>query len=260
VGGSVEGGIQAQPGDQGAVALPRHGAQLPGGKLAVGHAHHLAGGQPASPPGEQLAGPVPHRLVAASPRLRVAFRGRQHGQERPRPDPQGPGDRHPQQQADPAHPARFDGVALAGAHRILIEALGRDRGPPSPLDRVVQAPHPRSGGHKGLQPPPEPHRADGQRRPDGAVEPPLDGGEPAHLRPSPRPQGTTDQASLGRQDAAGDQRRHIVPGARCKPGGEGQKESHDLRRQDGHSRPLVHEHDQVVSSISCRLSIGQSRA
>ena len=69
----------------------------------------------------------------------MPLRGRQRGQDRQRPGAGRPGDRHQQHQADPAQPAGLDEVAVAGAHRVAVDALGGDPLAATPFQRVVDA-------------------------------------------------------------------------------------------------------------------------
>jgi len=100
----------------------------------------------------------------------------------------------------------------------MVDALGRDLGPPSPFDRVIQAHHYRPLGRKSGDQQPQQHPADCQPRPHRAVEHPMHVAEPAHLCQPHHPQRTADHPPARRQDAAGHQDGHILPGARGKQG------------------------------------------
>ena len=119
--------------------MPHGGEQLDDGIAGIGDGDNAAIRQPARGLEQRLPGPVGQRLMAAPVLLRVALGGREHGQERQRPDAPGPGDRRQQHDREPAQPARLDEVAVGGAHRVAIDPARLDLRAPAPLERVVDA-------------------------------------------------------------------------------------------------------------------------
>ena len=136
--------------------------ELQGGEAAVAQQHDLAPGQPAACLQGHLPRPVGQLLVPPAALAAVALRGGERGQERQRPDAPGPGDRGQQHQAEPAQAAGLDEVALRGADRVAVDALGADALAAAALDRVVDAQHApgrsarrrRSAGRAAGGPPP----------------------------------------------------------------------------------------------------------
>ena len=124
----IEGGVQAQTGDQDNGLSQRLAAveQVEDGVAAVAHQHQGALRQPAAQLHDHLPRPVGELFVAASALPVVAFRGRQHGEKRPGPIASRPGDLAQPHQGNPAQTAGLDQVAPAGTHRIAVDAQGFD--------------------------------------------------------------------------------------------------------------------------------------
>jgi hypothetical protein len=131
-------GVQAQPSDD-TEPVPDSVEQVDDGVAAIGDRDNAAVRQPARDLEQSLPCPVGQLLMAASVFLRVPLGGREHGQERQRPDAPGPGDRRQQHDREPSQPARLDEVAVAGAHRIPINPARFDLRAPAPFQRVIEA-------------------------------------------------------------------------------------------------------------------------
>ena len=148
------------------------------GEAAVAQQHDLAPGQPAACLERHLPRPVGQLLVPPAALAAVALRRCQRGQERQRPDAPRPRDRGQEHQAQPAQAAGLDEVALRGADRVAVDALGADPLAAATLDRVVDAQQHRAArGEGGDQ---EAEQQAGRRTgvPGGAVEHPMVVGEP----------------------------------------------------------------------------------
>ena len=126
--GLIQSGIEAQAGDDGdrLTPAPAGGEEVQRGVAAVGYRDDHAVRPPAAHDAEQLAGPVGHRLVLTAALGVVAFGGRERGEDGQRPGAGCPGDGDQQHQADPAQPACFHEMAVAGANGVAVDALGRD--------------------------------------------------------------------------------------------------------------------------------------
>ena len=139
--GRVEGGVQAQSGDesdglkQGLTAVE----QVEDGVAVVPHQHQRSVGQPAAQEHDHLPGPVGDLLVPASLPLVVARGGRQHGEHRQRPMAAGPGDVSQPHQGDPAQPAGLDQLMTTGTHRVPVDTTGSDLGAPTPFQGFIDA-------------------------------------------------------------------------------------------------------------------------
>ena len=151
----VKGGVEAQAGDAGDPLPDQGGQELEGGEAAVGHQHQLPPGHPAAGLQHQLPPPVGELLVPPPALAAVPLRGGEGRQERQRPDPPRPGDRHQQHQAEPAQAAGLDEVAAAGADRIPVDPLGADALAAPALDRVVEAEEHRTVRREGVEQQPE---------------------------------------------------------------------------------------------------------
>src|SRR5215213_1863579 len=129
----VESGIEPQAGDEGdRLGEPPTAIQELQGRIpAVGHSHDLALGIPAPHQEQQLPRPVGELLVALALLFGVTLGVGQGAQERQGPNPRDPGYRHQKRQAHPSESAGFDEVLAAGAHRVTVDAFGRNLLPSS---------------------------------------------------------------------------------------------------------------------------------
>ena len=122
--GRIEGGIQAQSGDQGngfrqglaAVQQVEHSVAV------VPHQHQRPLRQPAAQLQDHLACPVGELLVPTSSLLIVPRRWRQHREHRQGPMASRPGHLAQPHQGDPAQTTGFDHLGAAGTHRITVNA------------------------------------------------------------------------------------------------------------------------------------------
>lgn len=160
---------------------------------------------------DQLARPERERLVATVPLVAVAFRRGERREERQCPDMARPRDGHEQVQTDPAQAPYLDEVAVAGAHRVAIDAGCGDLGAASPFDRLVDTDDQRAGGSERHHEESEQDAAGCQARPDGAVEHAMLRLEMRQGVEAHSAQGGTDHPSPRRQDGSGQEHVHVTP-------------------------------------------------
>ncbi len=209
----VEGGVQAQPGDDGdrVAQAGAAGQQRDGRVAAIGDDDEQTLREPAAQEQQRLPRPIGQLLVATAARAVVPLGRGEDGQERQGPGPPRPRDRHEEHQAEPAQPAHLHEVALAGSDRVAVQPLGRDPRPPAPLDGLIEAEDERpSRGERGDQQP-EQHAGNREARPlrpaeDAVIGRPAPGPTQPH-----RPQGATDGALAGGEDRTGDQHQRVPP-------------------------------------------------
>ena len=141
----IQGGVQAQSGDQGDGLTQGLAAaeRIQHGIAVVPHQHQGAMGKPAwfgkltmSGLHDHLTGPVGDLFVATALLLVVARCRRQHREHRQGPVPSGPGHRA---QPHPAQTTGLDQWTATGAHRVPVDASGLDLGATSPLQGFIYA-------------------------------------------------------------------------------------------------------------------------
>jgi hypothetical protein len=209
----VERGVASQPREERGGVREAGAArqQLDRRVAAVGDNDQRAVREPAPQEQQRLPRPAGQLLVAATPRAVMPRGGGKAGEERRGPGAPGPGERHQQQQAEPAQPADLDEVVLAGAHRVAVEAGRGDLGPPAALAPLVHADDQRpNGGERGDQPTQQ-HPAGRQAGPLRAVEHAMVARPPLRLTQAHHPQGRADGAPPGREDGPGDQHQRVAP-------------------------------------------------
>ena len=137
----IQGGVQAQSGDQGNGFAEGLAAveQIQYGVAVVSHQHQGTFGQPATQLHDHLPRPVGDLLVPASLLLVIPRRGCQHREHRQRPMASRPGDVSQPHQGDPAQPAGLDQLAPAGTHRVAIDGPRPDLGPTTSFQGFVDA-------------------------------------------------------------------------------------------------------------------------
>ena len=137
----VEGGVQAQSGDEGhRFAEGLAGVeQIKHGVAVVSYQHQLPMGQPATQLHDHLSSPVRELLVPASLLLVVPRRGRQHREYRQSPMASRPRDVAQPHQGNPAQATSLDQLVAAGTHRVPIDAPSLDLGAPTPFQGFVDA-------------------------------------------------------------------------------------------------------------------------
>ena len=104
--------------------------QVQNGVAAVGYQYQGSPGQPAPELQNHLAGPIGELFVPLPPFPVKPLRRCQHRQERQGPDPAGPRNGGQPHQTNPAQPAGFYEMALAGTDPISVNAFGRNPLPP----------------------------------------------------------------------------------------------------------------------------------
>ena len=139
----VQAGVEAQAGDDSRPCRRTAPRSSRAAKLLSATATMRRPGSQRRSCSKRLPPPVGQRLVPPAALAVVALRGGEHGQERQRPDAPRPGDGRQQHEREPAQAAGLDEVAARGAHRVAVDALGRDLRPAPALDRVVEADHDR---------------------------------------------------------------------------------------------------------------------
>jgi len=145
----VERGIKAQASDADQPLADQAGQQIQGSKAAVTNEDDLTIGQPSAGLQRHLPRPVGQSLVAHATFAAIPRRGRQHGQERQRPNPPCPSDGRQQHQAEPAKAGGLDEEGLRRAHRVTIDAFGTDPLAATPLDGVIDTQQYRATRHEG---------------------------------------------------------------------------------------------------------------
>jgi hypothetical protein len=148
------------------------------------------------------------------------LRGRQHGQERQRPDAARPRYRRQQGQRHPAQAAGLDEMAVAGAHGVTVDAARRYALAPAPLQRVVHADDHGTARREDGDQQPEQHLRRGAGRPARPVQHAVVAGEAGRSVPPRRAQGGADCAPVQGEQGALDQHRHPAPGRRGEQAGE----------------------------------------
>ncbi len=163
----VPGGIQSQARNDGdGVGQSLASVQkLQRGIAAIRHKNQTALGQPTPNLIHQLARPVRDGLGLSAPLRVVAFRGRQCGQERQRPDALGKRNARQPHHAYPTQPAGLDKVTLAGPHPVSVDPFGCNFLAASPLDRFIDPQHQWPPHIQDLQQQAQQYRADFQPRP-----------------------------------------------------------------------------------------------
>ena len=143
-------GIESQTADHGhAGAHSRQ--QIKGGKGAVANHDDPAVGQPPANTEDGLPSPVGQPFVPMAAIGVVALRRRQHGQKWQGHGARRPRHRRQHHQAKPSQAAGLDEMLLAGAHRVTINASGRDLWSPSALNGVIDADHYRPVGDEAVK-------------------------------------------------------------------------------------------------------------
>jgi hypothetical protein len=178
----VESSIQPKAGDRRDAGAAHRVEEQQGREAAVAHHHEVAPRQPAPRLEGELTPDVEQRLVPTAAFATGALGRHQRGQERQRPDAPRPGDRGEHHQAHPAQPARLDEVAVGGANRITVDALGRDPLAAAALDRIVQSQDHGAALRERMDEEPEQDAAADARAPRSAVEDAVD----VHKPPLPR--------------------------------------------------------------------------
>lgn len=190
----------------------------------------------------------------------------QRGQERQRPDTPRPRDRGEQHQAHPAQPARLDEMAVGGANRITVDALGRDPLAAAALDRVVQSQDHGAVLRERVDQEPEQDAAASARAPRCPVEDAVDVHEPPLLRTAHGPQDAGHRAPTGGEDRANQQNLSVSPRAMDEQRRERQDEFGEAGGKIRHQVSLGQDDPNlpVMSASSPHPStarqIGQSRA
>ena len=117
-------------------------------------------------------------------------------------------------QRQPAQAAGLDEKAARGAHRIAVDAAGRDGRPPAPLDGVVDADHHLAGRQQAVEQMIEQPARQGVRIPAGLAQDFVEAAEARLVSQPHHPQGSADRALARRQHRAGDQDQHALPDRR----------------------------------------------
>jgi hypothetical protein len=151
----VESGIQTQAGDDRNSSSCDRLQPFPGGKGAIGHDHQCSIRQPTLCLKNHLPGPIQHGLMAPPVFQPVTLTRSQTRQERQGPRAGGPGYGGQQHQAHPTQPAGLDEVRVRAAHGIPIDPFRPNPLAPAALDRIIDAQHNRTGGHKALDQQPQ---------------------------------------------------------------------------------------------------------
>ena len=141
----------------------------------------------------------------------VALRGCERGKERERPNAPRPRDWSQKHQAEPPQAAGLDAVALRGANRVAVDALGVDALAAAALDRVINPQHHGAVRRKGSKQEAQQQAGRCVGSPGGPVEHAMVGGEPA-LPAAPRdPQEAGHRALAGDEDGADQQQLRVPP-------------------------------------------------
>lgn len=181
---------------------------------AVGDGHDVALRIPVPHQQQQLPGPFGHLLVALTLLFGVAFGRSQRREEGQGPHPPGPRDRGQKRHADPSQAAGLHEVAVAGTHRVPVDALRFDLLSPAPLQRLIDAQDERfSFGHESLHEQPQQHTARLPARPVGAAQDPMVAMEAPLLVQAHRAQGRTDGPSSGSEDRPRHQHHGVLEDA-----------------------------------------------
>lgn len=152
-----------------------------------------------------------------------------NAQTRPR-----PGDRGEHHQAHPTQPARLDEVAVGGANRITVDALGRDPLAATALDRIVQSQDHGATLRKRIDEEPEQDTAAGARAPRRPAEDAVDVYEPPLLRAADDAQDACHRALPRREDRADQQVLGVSPRAVDEQRCEGQDDLGEAGGQGEH--------------------------
>jgi len=107
-------------------------------------------------------------------------------------------------------------VAVAGAYRVALDALGGDPRAAAALQRLVDAEQERSARHKGGDQQPQQHAADGQPGPRGAAEDAMVAVELPHLGAAGHAQGSGDGTLRRSEDRSCQQHLRVLPPASGK--------------------------------------------
>jgi hypothetical protein len=112
-----------------------------------------------------------------------------------------------------AQGAGLDEVAVAGAHRVAVDALGHDPLAATPFQRLVDAEQERSGRDEGSHQQPPQHPADSQSGPRGAAEHTMIAVKLPHLGAASHTQGGGHRALCGGEDRPHQQHLRVAPDA-----------------------------------------------
>ena len=199
--------------------------QVQDGIAAVAHQHQGAVRQPAAELQNHLAGPVSELFMRAAPGAGNTVPGRQCGQHRQGPIPPGPGYAAQPHESDPAQAAGLDHVAVAGAHRVPVNAKGADLRTLTPLQCLVNAEHQGAVALvKMLNQQPQQYPGHQKGRPRGAVEHMMIAGIVAVATQTHDTEGRGHRASAWRQYRANQQDLGFLPGRAPKQCCEGDED------------------------------------
>ncbi len=200
-------------------------------KAGVSHHDQAAVRQPALRLQDGLARPIDHGLVPPVPLAAPALGGGENSQERQRPAPAGPGDRHHDHERQPAQATRPDEVPARRAHRVAVEPARLDLEAPAALNRVVDAEYHLARGQESVEHPNQEyarHRAAVPARP---VQHLVVAREARVRRQAHDPQRLGHSSLARREHGPGYQHEDAAPDRRRETGAEGRQPAREHGRR-----------------------------